>query len=116
MPQIEVSEETLTKIKEQLGVDIQLTELDSLDDLVGQKILFRTVTYHMVGLVKKRIGNFLILDKATWVADSKRFHNAIMNGFSEDAELEPCGDGVGLNLESVVDFFPWRHELPTKQQ
>lgn len=116
MPTIEVSEETLAKIKEQLGTDIKLKELDVLDDLVGEKYLFRTVTYHMVGVVKKRIGNFLVMDAATWVADSKRFNEALKNGFSDSAELEYCGNGALINLDSVVDAFPWKHDLPTKSQ
>lgn len=116
MPQIEVSEETLAKIKEQLGVDFKVKELNALDDLIGEKYFFRTVTYHMVGLVKKRLGNFLVLDQATWVADSKRFNEAIKNGFNDQAELEPCGNGVLVNLDSVVDAFPWKHDLPTKAQ
>lgn len=116
MPTIEVSDETLAKIKEQLGTDISIKELDALDDLVGEKYFFRTVTYHMVGFVKKRIGNFLVVDKATWVADSKRFNEALRDGFDSNAELEYCGDGALINLDSVVDAFPWKHNLPTKSQ
>ena len=62
MPQIEVSEETLEKIREQLGDDFNPVELDSLDDMVGQKWFFRTVTYHLVGKITKRIGNFFQLE------------------------------------------------------
>lgn len=116
MPHIEVSEEALAKIKELLGAEVVTKELDALDDLIGQKYLFRTVTYHMVGLVKKRIGNFLVLDTATWVADSKRFNEALSNGFDSDAELEYAGNGVLVNLDSVVDAFPWKHALPTTSQ
>ena len=115
MPTIEVSDETLAKIKDQFGEDYKSIELDALDDLVGQKWFFRTVTYHMVGKVKTRLGNFLVMEKATWVADSKRFHDCIKNGFSDEAALEPVGDAI-INLDSVVDAFPWKHDLPTKQQ
>jgi len=115
MPKIEISEETLEKIKDQLGEDYKPVELDALDDLIGQKWFFRTVTYHMVGKVKKRLGNFLVMEDATWVADSKRFNDCIKNGFSSEAELEPVGEAL-INLDSVVDAFPFKHKLPTKQQ
>lgn len=113
MPQIEISEETLAKLKEQLGADTQITELDCLDDIIGQKWFFRTVTYHMVGLVKKRMGNFLVLVDASWVADSGRFMQAIKDGAL--SEVEPVGDAI-INLDSVVDAFPWKHKLPTEQK
>ncbi len=115
MPNIEVSESTLEKIKEQFADEFKTIELDALGDLVGQQWFFRTVTYHMVGKVKARLGNFLVMEKATWVADSTRFSDCIKDGFSDEAELEPVGDAL-INLDSVVDAFPWKHKLPTKQQ
>ena len=113
MPTIEVSEETLEKIKEQLGPDFKAKEIDSLKDLEGLKLFFRTVTYHNVGRVKKVSGRIIQLENASWVADSGRFMNAIKNGQLD--EVEPVGD-MYLNFESVVDFFPWKHDLPTEQK
>ena len=82
-------------------------------DLVGKKFLFRTVTYHSVGKVEAQIGDFLELSEASWVADSGRFTNALKTG--ELLEVEPVGR-MWLNLSSVVDFFPWPHELPKNQK
>ena len=110
--QIEVRDETYEKIKDQLGAD-EVKELDSLDDLVGEKYYFRTVTFHMVGKVKKRMGNFLVMEGASWVADSGRFMGAIKDGTLD--EVEPVGDAL-INLGSVVDAFPWKHKLQTKQK
>ncbi len=111
MPQIEVSDETYEKIKDQLDQDD--LRMDVLDDLVGQKWFFRTVTYHLVGRVKKRMGNFLVLEGAAWVADSGRFMQAIKDG--KLSEVEPVGDAL-VNLSAVTDAFPWRHKLPTEQK
>ena len=108
---IEVSDETYDKIKEQLGEDDSV-EVDSYDDMIGKSFFFRTITYHLVGKVVKRFGDFLELKDASWVADSGRFMQAIKDG--ELDEVEPVGD-VYLNFESVVDFFPWKHRLPEKQ-
>ena len=113
MPTIEVSEETLTKIKDQLGDDFQAKEIDSLSDLEGLKLYFRTVTYHQVGKVKNVSGRIIQLECASWVADSGRFMQAIKDGKLD--EVEPVGD-MYLNFESVVDFFPWKHKLPTEQK
>ncbi|MFZ5365419.1 MAG: hypothetical protein ACOZBH_04470 [Patescibacteria group bacterium] len=110
---IEVSNETFELIKDQLGDDF--TD-DSFDELVGKKVFMRTVTYHMLGEVKKKVGNFLLLKDASWVADSKRFSDFIKKGVQDETpEIEPVGE-VMVNMDSVVDLYIWKHKLPTKQQ
>ena len=79
MKTIEISEETFEKIKDQLLED-ESVDLKELDDFIGHKWFFRTVTYHMVGRVVGRIGNFFKLEDASWIADSGRFMNAIKEG------------------------------------
>lgn len=108
---IEVSDETYEKIKDQLGEDTR--EINTYEDMVGGKYYFRTVTYHLTGEVKKIVGRFAYLKQAAWIADSGRFEQAIKDGVLN--EVEPVGDAF-INLETVVDFFPWRHSLPTKQK
>jgi len=109
---IEVSNETYELIKDQLGQD-EIIEVDSLDDFVGTKLFIRTVTYHMVGEVVKRVGKFFQLKNASWVADSGRFMNAIKEGTLD--EVEPVGDAF-LNTDSIVDMFEWKHKLPVSQK
>jgi hypothetical protein len=113
MPTIEVSDETYEKIKKQFATEIDTVDLESLDSLIGQKWFFRTVTYHLVGLVEKRLGSFLVLKDASWVADSGRFMDAIKNG--KLSEVEPVGVAL-VNLNSVTDAFPWKHALPKDQK
>ena len=111
---IEVSDETYEKIKGQLGTAAAPREIDSLDDLIGHSWFSRTVTYHCVGrAVKKLPGSFIVLEDASWVAESGRFHNAIKDGTL--SEVEPVGQML-LNLETVVDISPWVHPLPTQQK
>jgi len=105
---IEISDESYEKIKDQLLAD-ELVDISTLDNLVGQKLFIRTVTYHMTGKVVKRMGAFIQLEQAAWIADSGRFSTAIKTG--ELNEVEPVGT-AWINLSSVVDFFPWKHELP----
>ena len=95
---IEISEETYVKLKDQLGEDI--LEINKLDDLVGRAFFFRTVTYHLVGMVKSRLKgtSFLSLSNASWIADSGRFMNAIKAG--KLAEVEPVGEAF-INLDTL---------------
>lgn len=112
MRTIEISDETYEKIKNQLTEEEKI-DIFCYDDFIGHNFFFRTVTYHLIGKVTKRIGRFLQLEKASWVADSGRFMNAIKEGKLN--EVEPVGIAF-VNLESVTDFFPWKHKLPTEQK
>ena len=115
MPTIEVSEETLGKLKEQFAGEFIDIDINSLEDMKDQKWFFRTVTVYLLGRVKKQVGKFIVLEDASWIADTKRFSNFIKDGISEDVEVEPVGR-VMLNIDSVVDAYQWQHQLPTKQQ
>lgn len=87
-------------------------KLKSLVEL-GKSYFFRTVTYHLVGKVVQKEGQFLKLEGASWIADSGRFSQAIKEGTLN--EVEPVGIAF-INLSSVTDFFPWVHALPTEQK
>lgn len=126
---IEVSEETYDRIKAQLrekgnllqflvqaggtSTEEPSREIASLQDMVGKKFYFRTVTYHLTGRVTRVIGSLLELENAAWIADSGRFSNAIKEGTL--SEVEPVGCAY-VNMDTVTDFFPWTHALPNKQK
>lgn len=111
MKTIEISEETYEKIKDQLTADDY--EINDMDDFTGKKLFIRTVTYHLVGRVKRRIGKFWQLENASWVADSGRFMQTIKIGTLN--EVEPVGDAF-VNIDSITDMFPWNHDLPKEQK
>lgn len=111
MPVVEISEETLKTL--QKSKNMKVKELTELDDFIGHAWYIRTVTYHLVGRCTKRIGSFLLLEEASWVADSGRFMQAIKEGKLN--EVEPVGPAL-VNLDSVTDAFPWVHKLPTEQK
>ncbi len=121
MKTISISDQTWEKIKDQvLEEDDTALEINELDEFIGKKIFIRTVTYHLVGEVlvgevKNRIGNLFELKGASWVADSGRFMNALKDGFSDSAEIEPVGQCY-VNIETIIDMFPWKHDLPTEQK
>jgi len=113
MPTIEVSDETYAKIKDQLMEDEKF-DMSTLDDLLLNKsFFFRTVTYHLVGKVTGRIGMLLALKEASWIADSGGFMDCIKNGKLN--EVEPVGIAF-INLNTVTDFFPWKHQLPKERK
>lgn len=110
---LEISDETYEKIKDQLLAEENEDIIAELDDLIGGKYFFRTVTYHLVGKVENRVGKFLVLSNASWVASSGRFMQALQKGTLD--EVEPVGT-AWVNLDCVTDFFPWKHALPKDQK
>ncbi len=80
---------------------------------VGKCWFIRTVTYHLVGRVICATPEYLILQDASWVADSGRFMQAIKDGTL--SEVEPVGIAV-VNRDAIVDAFPWSHDLPKEQK
>ena len=112
MKTLQISEETYEKIKGQLAAE-EKSDMSSLEDMIGSAFFFMTVTFHFTGRVKKVIGKFVQLEDAAWVADSGRLMQAIKDGTL--SEVEPVGDAF-VNLDTVTDFFPWRHELPKEQK
>lgn len=69
------------------------------------------MTYFVVGRVKKQIGQFFELEDASWIPDTGRFMQ-FLNG--ELNEVEPTGKHF-VNIETVVDFFEYKHNLPKDQ-
>lgn len=86
----------------------------------GSKYYIRTVTHHQVGkyigVVHEGNVPFVLLESASWIADSGRWHDALAYGFKSNAEIEPCPGIVRVNISSIIDIFDWSHDLPTKQQ
>lgn len=82
---------------------------------VGKKYMIRTVTHIDVGECIGIRDNEVMLTKASWIADTGRYHNCLANGtFSE---VEPYPDGINpvVNKGAVVDYCEWPHSLPREQ-
>lgn len=84
-------------------------EHKTLEVIVGETYLFQTCTKDWIGRVCKINGPFsVVLEEASWVADSGRFHIFIHDGKVDGMEIEPVGI-VGLQW---VNWIPWPHKLP----
>ena len=68
---------------------------------IGQKLFVRTVTYHVTGEVVAIIGDWLVLDKAAWIADSGRFSEALKT--CEFNEVEMYAHQVYVNAGTITD-------------
>lgn len=110
---IEISDELYKELEAKICTDSCFKEINKFEDMVGEKFFFRTVTYHLTGKIKKIIGNILELSDAAWIADSGRFMQCIKDG--KVNEVEPVGTAF-LNVNSITDFFPWKHALPKEQK
>lgn len=109
--EIQLSDEAREAVLQQLGATDAAAPND--DPMSSGKWFIRTVTFHLVGRVVRRAGGFLVLKDASWVADSGRFMQAIKDGTL--SEVEPVGDAV-VSVASIVDAFPWKHDLPKEQK
>ena len=113
-----MKEQLLIKVLEMLldgHSDKPETKSDSeLPIKVGEAYLFRTVTHIEVGRVKGITGKFVKLESASWIADTGRYHDCLRDGtFSE---VEPYPLYTCLNTDSLINFAPWPHALPTEQK
>lgn len=77
--------------------------------IVGKKYFVRTVTVYYVGKLKEIKGDWLVLENASWVADTGRFNNFLKNGSCN--EHESYVDDVYVPLNAIIDATQWQHEL-----
>ena len=82
--------------------------------VVGNKYLFRTVTHIDVGEVESICGDFAILKKSSWIADTGRYYDCLKDGVFNEVEPYPSGNIV--NCSALIDAAPWEHDLPTEQK
>jgi len=81
---------------------------------VGDDYLIRTVTHIDVGHVVDIAGDFLVMEQASWIADTGRYHDCLKKGVF--TEVEPYPTSVYINMSSIIDAAPWEHDLPKEQK
>lgn len=86
---------------------------DSMWNL-GKNYFIRTVTMHLTGKLVSITDKELLLENASWIADSGRFYDALKTG--EFSEVEPFVNNVIVNRNSVIDATIWSHPLPLLQK
>jgi hypothetical protein len=79
---------------------------------VGDKWFFRTVTLYHVGRIMSVDGDLVMLESASWVADTGRLGEALKTGKFKEFENFP---GICVvNLGGLIDAAPWPHPLPAE--
>ena len=76
---------------------------------VGEKYFIRTATFFQLGRLKEICGKWLILEEASWIADTGRFHEFLKDGKCN--EYEAFVEDVFVPLDSVIDITVWGHSL-----
>lgn len=117
------------KIKDEEVLDMRnnftQSQLEQLQDVVERVIkvgrntpfqlnknyLIRTATMIDIGRIKEIVGDFLVLDSASWIADTGRFHECLL-GPGKFNEVEPFKEDVYISLASIIDATPWPYVLP----
>ena len=82
---------------------------------IGRNYIIRTVTMILTGRLIAVTDKELVLDEASWIAETDRFADTISKGLLK--EVEPYGDQpVIVGRGSIVDATEWFHPLPRTQK
>ena len=84
---------------------------------IGSKVVLRTVTMIYTGTLVSVGNRELVLEDASWVADTRRWADFLKNGVAAAGiEIEPYPEGkVSVGRGALVDACAWNHDLPRKQ-
>lgn len=99
MPSIEVSEETLSKIKEQLGDEFQVREINNLEDLIGETYLFQCARYIYHGKVKSVNSTYIELENAGVVFETGNYDK------KEPEDRQSLPHNCFVMRESIESFY-----------
>ncbi len=80
---------------------------------VGKAYCIRGAVYHYLGRVKAVSDTEVLLEEASWLADSGRF-GEMLGAKGEPAESERYPSDCVVPLASISDYTEWAHELPSK--
>lgn len=83
---------------------------------VGKNYFIRTVTHILVGKLRYKTEQELILNNCSWIADTGRYHDALKTGELNEIEPYPPESLVHVNRGSFIDAVIWDHELPKLQK
>lgn len=78
---------------------------------VGEKYFIRTVTFSFLGRLKFVFENELVLEEASWIADTGGFSNFLKGEYDENLEVQHFVDDVILSRAAIVDATLWKNDL-----
>lgn len=81
---------------------------------LGNKVFIRTVTMYHVGKIVLLDKDMIVLDEASWVADTGRLGVMLKTGALN--EVEKAVGTVAIGRGAVIDVYHWGHALPTESK
>jgi len=97
MPTIEISEETLEKIKDQLGIEVK--EINSMEDLIGETYCFQCARYIYHGTVKFVNSTYITLKNAGVVFETGEYNE------KNPKDLQKLPNDVKVMRQSIEAFY-----------
>lgn len=81
---------------------------------IGQAYFIRTVTMYYTGILERVTNQEVVLNRASWIADTGRYYDALKSG--EFNEVEPIIGPAIIGRGSIIDAVEWPNALPEKQK
>lgn len=84
---------------------------------VGETIFIRTVTHILIGKLVAVYHNELVIEDASWIADTGRYANALLD-FKNLNEVEPYPDGIQVIVGrgAIIDAHMTTQKPPRVQK
>jgi hypothetical protein len=84
---------------------------------VGGNVFVRTVTHILVGRLVDVYDSELVIDRASWIADTGRYSDSMLD-FSKFDEVEPYPPEVNVVVGrgAIIDAHMTNQALPDKQK
>lgn len=80
---------------------------------IGKNYVIRTVTMIDVGKLVAVTESELVLEDASWIADTGRWHKFLADGVYSESEPFPDGQVI-VGRGAVVDAVLWKHGVVRK--
>lgn len=110
-------EDLVKEVKELEQKKVKVKQKDGSPWQIGENYMIRTVTMIQVGRLVDVTEKELILESASWVADTGRFNDFLMKGDSSELEVEPFPEGqVIVGRGALIDATIWKHALLINQK
>jgi hypothetical protein len=71
---------------------------------------------NLIGVLVNVYDGELELSRASWIADSGRFSDAIKKGTLDEIEPFNFDENVIVGRGSIIDATIWVHDIPTEQK
>ncbi len=83
---------------------------------IGENYMIRTVTHINIGTLTAVTDKELVLQNASWIADTGRFEQAVKDGTLSEVEPFPDDAQVIVGRGALIDAVIWMHPLPRQQK